>query len=346
MYIRSLLFAIILLSACSPNAGYDRFQTQQTGYFDSFIIFTGYAQSEEDFTQYADILFDKLSELHRQFDIFNSYEGVNNLYYINANAGLYPVVADQVLIDMLMAAQEAYRLTMGRTNVAMGSVLRIWHKYRTAESLEYKSLPSMDALLAASLTINMEDIIIDPENNTVFFKEPDLSLDVGSIAKGYAAGLAMEAVARAGIHAALLNAGGHIVAYGKPPGRDTWNIGIQNPELYENAPSTIDTLSFTNASLSVSGGYKRYFEVNGLTFGHIIDPDTLMPANRFKQVAVWHPSSWMADVLSTALFILPLEEGYQLITGTGGEAFWICTDGKWTGTQGYKEMSAGFGDDA
>jgi len=333
-----VLLAAVFLAVHSRDAGYRRFQMQVVGYFDSFIVFVGYAQHEEDFTRYADIVFDRIGELHQLFDIFNPYEGVNNLYYVNANAGINPVTVDRAIIDMLTAGVEAYHITNGAVNITMGSVLGIWHKYRQRGmgNSGNASVPSMRDLTDAARFTQLQDLIICREYSTVFLRTPGMSLDVGSIAKGYAAQLALQAVTEAGIQVALINMGGHIVAHGYPPGRDGWNVGIQNPDTDPDQPQTIDSLVFTNSTLSISGGYERFFAVDGGRFGHIIDPETLMPADMYVQVAVLHPCSWMADILSTALFILPPDEGMQLALRTGTEAFWINTNSEWITTPGWK----------
>ncbi|MCL2840419.1 MAG: FAD:protein FMN transferase [Defluviitaleaceae bacterium] len=338
----------IFFTACSQTQErvYSRFPTQQRiGYFDTLINFIGYAQDEDEFMQYTEIFFDTLGELHRLFDIFNPYEGVNNLYTINANAGVSPVVVEQPIIDMLQAAIGAYHMTDGMTNVAMGSVLRIWHEHRQRgiAHLDYGTIPYINDLMNASILANIDDIIIDVENSTVFLRTPGMSLDVGAIAKGFATELAMQAAIDAGMPAALVSAGGHVVAHGQPSARETWNVGIQNPDVSVGAPRVIDTVAFTDMTLSISGGYERFFEVDGQHLGHIIDPVTLMPANRFQQVAVLHSSSWMADILSTALFILPLEEGWQMALDNEAEVLWIDIDGEWFATPGYIRISAELG---
>ena len=327
------LLATVFLFTYTGGGGYRRFQTQGFGYFDSFIYFIGYAQNEADFIRYADMVFDRIGELHRLFDIFNPYEneGMRNLYYVNANAGIKPVTVDSVVIDMLTAGVDAYHITNGSVNIAMGSVLRIWHEYRQKgmTNLDNASVPSIDDLTNAARFARIQDLIICRESNTVFLQTPGMSLDVGSIAKGYAAELAMQTVVESGIQSALINMGGHIVAYGYPPGRNGWNVGIQNPNIDPEQPRTIDSLVITNSALSISGGYERFFMAGGQRFGHIIDPVTLMPADMHMQVAVLHPCSWMADIISTALFILPLEEGMQIALNTGAEAFWINAYGEW-----------------
>jgi len=277
-----LLLFLIFLSACGE--GYARFQAQRDGVFGTTAVFMGYAQNERAFAQHAEYVFQRLDELHRLFD----------MSAVNANAGIAPVAVPREVIDMLLAAREAYIMTDGKTNITLGPVLRIWHDYR-AEGL---TLPFMDNLYAAARYVDMSRLIIDETGGTVFLEDAGMSLDAGSVAKGFAAGLVMEETE---LSAAVLNIGGHIVAKGTPPGRDFWNIAFQD-----------DTVHFTDAALSVSGGE---------TFGHIIDPDTLLPAMRFRQAAVIHPCSWTADALSTALFILSEEEGDAMAKRYGAVAF-------------------------
>ena len=329
------------LTACAQ--GYQRYQAQIIGPFDTVTVFIGYAESQADFDRYAQLVFDRLEELHRQYDIFNAYEGLNNLYTINALAGIEPVGVSEEIIDMLLAAREAYNLTGGQTNAALGPVLRIWHGYRTQafSNPESARLPSMSTLEEATAHISMAGVVIDANNHTVFLPESGMSLDVGSVAKGYAAGLAMDAATQAGLQAALLNVGGHVVAVGAPPGRSHWNVAIQNPESgLPGAPPAVDSVQLTDATVSISGALQRFYIVDGQTFGHIINPDTLMPADLYKQVVVIHPESWVADVLSTALFILSQSDGAELAAATGAEALWIDLDGNWFATPGYTALSS------
>jgi thiamine biosynthesis lipoprotein len=137
-----------------------------------------------------------------------------------------------------------------------------------------------------------------------------MSLDVGAVAKSFAAGLAAEAAKEAGMPAGLINAGGNIVAFGQPPGRGHWSIGIQNPETNE----LTGRIFVTGRTVSASNNKYRP--------GHIIDPATLLPANRFRQVVAVHECPAMADLLSTAIFILPRDEGEALAQQTGVEVFW------------------------
>ena len=335
----------LALLAQSCQQGYQRHEAHIVGPFDTITILLGYAQSERAFNRYAEIAFARMEALHKMFDIFNAHDGISNLHAVNANAGIAPVEVGQEIIGLLLAAREAYDITGGKTNAAMGSVLRIWHesRMRGLADPESAALPPIASLREAAGRTDMSDVVIDAERRTVFLRERGMSLDVGSLAKGYAARLALAAAEEAGLQTALLSAGGHIVALGAPPGRGHWNIAVQNPERgAEGAQRPLDILALTDAAVSVSGSHQRFYVVDGKALGHIIDPETLMPANLHRQVAVVHPQSWMADALSTALFILPPREGMALAAAAGAEALWIDMNGGWLATPGYARLSSMF----
>ncbi|MCL2558541.1 MAG: FAD:protein FMN transferase [Treponema sp.] len=335
------LLAALFLPACDSRD--QRYTASIIGPFDTVTFLVGYARSQRAFDGYASVVFGQLEELHRLYDIFNAYEGLDNLYAVNAMAGVAPVKVERALLDMLLAAREAHEISGGMNNPAMGAVLRIWHDHRARgiESPQDATLPSIDALLAAAAHVSMSDLIIDEAAGTVFLRDPGMSLDVGSVGKGFAAGLAMEAAARAGMRSALLSVGGHVVALGPPRGRDHWNVAVENPLAgAEGQPDNLDIVALAGGTVSVSGAYIRFFEVAGQSFGHIIDPRTLMPAALYSQVVVVHPESWVADAVSTALFILPREEGLALARAAGAEALWIDFDGNWHYTPGYARLSS------
>jgi len=326
----ALIALLPLIDNTESTSAYQRYVSHRIGPFDTLTTFMGYTESEEEFTYFADIVFNRLDELHIYYDIFNAYEGINNLYTVNANAGIAPVAVSQDIIDLLLAAREAYELTNGITNVTLGPVLRIWHEYRAygIANPNYAALPSIESLTAAAELADISHLIIDEAAGTVFLEIPGMSLDVGSIAKGFAAGLVIEAAEEAGMENMLISAGGHIVAMGAPLGRETWAAGISNPFQNEpGQPAFGDTVNLSGGSVSTSSDNLRFFTVDGQSFGHIIDPTTLHPAEQFIQVTVMHADSWMADVLSTALFILPPEKGYALAEQAGAHAMWIDADG-------------------
>jgi thiamine biosynthesis lipoprotein len=344
-YLTPALALLLLLAGCNqPVIQYERYRTEFFGLFDTLTIIIGYAESEEKFTEYTNIIHERMGELHKLYDIYNEYEGINNLSTVNKNAGIAPVAVDGAIIDMLLFAREGYKLTDGTVNMAMGAVLRIWHEYRESgiNFPDTAKLPPMDALRDASGNTSIDDVIIDEKNGTVYLVKPGMSLDVGATAKAYAAGLAIEAAKDAGMRSAIISAGGNISTVGKPfqEDRDTWNVGVQDPELSVlGTQNTLDVAYFNDKTMAVSGGYQRYYTVDGETYHHIIDPATLMPAALWKQVSVIHKDPAMADLLSTALFILPYEQGKALAESADADVLWITTNDEWFFTEGYAAVS-------
>lgn len=297
--------------------------------FDTVTQYIGYAESEELFNEHAKVLNDKLLFYHKLFNIYNTYDGINNLKTINLNAGVQPVKVEKEIIDLLKFSITYYEKTNGQINVAMGSVLNIWHNYRTAgiNDPQKAALPSYEKLQEASEHCNISDIIIDEDASTVYLADPDMSLDVGSIGKGYAVQLVADYARELGYDNLIINCGGNVAAIGTKPNKDLWTFGIQNPDL-EDENTILTTVSFSDKCLVTSGDYQRYYVVDGIEYCHIIDPDTLMPAEHFKAVSIITSHSGMADALSTALFNMTYEEGLELIDQTeDAEAIWVLEDG-------------------
>ncbi|MCL2580266.1 MAG: FAD:protein FMN transferase [Oscillospiraceae bacterium] len=325
------------------GAVYQRYQRMVFDLFDTLIIVMGYAQSHEEFERWGDLIETELRRLHILFDIYNDYDGVNNLKTVNDRAGSEPVEVDTAIIELLTFAQQAYRESGGVVNVALGSVLRIWSVYRQAGIAfpETAVLPSIESLQAAMAHTNIEDVVIDRENATVFLWDSEMSLDVGALAKGFAIQRAMELARAEGFFAGLINAGGDISMIGAPlsSGRDYWAVGVRDPATFE-LDSMYDVLHLSGeTSVATSGNYQRFYMVDGVSYSHIIDPDTLMPADRHAGVTVIHPDAGLAEMLSTAIFILPQEEGARLLANFGGEGIWIFSDGSAVFTDGYIAIS-------
>lgn len=331
----SLLLGI--LSGCS-NSGKDgkRYEASFLELFDTMTTVVGYAESEEDFRADVEKIHTELLELHQLYDIYNNYEGINNIKTINDNAGVRPVTVDRRIIELLLFSKEAYELTGGRVNVAMGRVLSIWHAYRTAgvDDPEHARLPSQSDLESASLHTDIGSLVIDEDASTVYLSDPESMLDVGSIAKGYAT----EQVCRRARAGLLVSVGGNVRATGaKNSNGDPWIVGIQDPRGETGV--YLHTVNVTNVSVVTSGSYQRYYTVDGKQYCHIIDSETLWPSDRYLSVTIITADSGLADVLSTALYTMSLDDGLALITSLDDtEASWVLPDGsvKYSG-EGYRE---------
>lgn len=335
------LSVILLLSVILTSCGVQEEKTKNKytaysfDYFDTATTIVGYTETEEGFNQTVEEIKKTLLSYHQLYDIYKLYDGVDNLCKLNVEK---EIKADAKIIDLLLYAKEMYKLTDGKVNAAMGSVLSIWHAYRERGTDEpaKAELPPMEKLLEAAEHCNIDDVIIDRDNNTVRLADPDMKLDVGAIAKGYAVEMTAKMLEEKGVDNFLLNVGGNIRAVGSKPGGEEWLIGIENPDTENEDMPYIEYLEAENFALVTSGCYQRYYYVNGQRYHHIIDPDTLMPATNFMSVSVICPDSGMGDALSTALFSMSLEEGRKLIEKTdGAEALWVMPNGE-------KAYSSGF----
>jgi thiamine biosynthesis lipoprotein len=330
----ALLAVCLLLSGCTVQKQPEQKQYTATflDLFDTVTTILGRADSEEAFQQKVQVIHDDLLRYHQLFDIYNDYEGITNLKTVNDHAGKGPVVVDRAIIDLLLDCKEYYSLTEGKVNVAMGSVLKLWHDAR-ADAYDNPLnayLPDQDTLEEAAKHTNFDNVLLDEANSTVRIADPALRLDVGAIAKGWATQRVAEN-APAGL---LISVGGNVCATG-PKDRDaSWVVGIQNPD----GGDYLHTVYVETGCVVTSGDYQRTYPVDGKFYHHIIDPDTLYPSEYFRSVTIICGDSGLADALSTALFVMPLEEGLALAEKCGVEAVWVHPDGQRTYTPGFEKL--------
>ncbi len=346
-YMAQLAALILLLpvfGGCSRPAQEDavlnRYSRTSFDLFDTVTVITGFDTSEQAFETKADWLLQLLEEYHQLYDIYHDYDGINNLKTVNDHAGLEPVAVDARIIDMLEYSREMYTLTQGMTNIAMGSVLSIWHTYREAgiEDPEHASLPDRAELEAAAQHMDIDSVVIDRDGGTVYLPDPQMQLDVGSIAKGYATEMAAAAAREMGWDHLAFSVGGNVRTIGTKGDGTPWTAGIQNPDL-EAQDATFCRVALTDLSLVTSGSYQRYYMVDGVRYHHIIHPQTLQPENSFVSVSILCSHAGMADALSTAVFNMPYDQGRALIESLDGvEAAWIDESGEACYTEGFAQL--------
>lgn len=331
-----LLLACALLCGCAAAGNETERKTYEATFltlFDTVTVIKGAADSKEAFTEIAYAIRDELQEYHQLFDIYNDYEGTTNLKTVNDMAGQAPVKVDRRIIDLLLDCRVYYELTGGMVNVAMGSVLKLWHNARNAgiNDPENARLPDMDQLTEASQYADIEAIMIDEEASTVYIADPKVQLDVGAVAKGWSA----QRVAENAPEGLLISVGGNVCATGPKDEKGTpWVVGVQNPA----GDNYLHTIYVTQESVVTSGDYQRCYVVDGNLYHHIIDPTTLLPGTYWRSVTIVCADSGLADALSTALFLLPLEDGKLLARKSGAEAMWVDADGSQYYTEGFQAL--------
>lgn len=299
-----------------------RFEASFLELFDTVTTVVGYGETEEDFLREVESLKARLEVYHQLYDIYGEYDGISNLKTINDNAGIAPVKVDSRIIDLLEFSRELYEVTGGKVNVAMGSVLSLWHDSREAgiQDPENAALPDPAALEEARKHCGFENVVIDRAASTVYITDPMQSLDVGAVAKGYA----LEQACRDMTVPMIVSMGGNVRTVAPKPDGSDWVVGIQDPQGGE---SYLHTLYVGKGAVVTSGDYQRYYTVDGVRYHHIIDPETGYPVNRYRAVTILCPDSGLADGLSTALFTMTREEGQALLETYGAEAMWVLPDG-------------------
>jgi len=322
-----LLLVSILLTGCAAGESTPEKKQYNATFltlFDTVTTVVGKAESEEAFRATSQAIHDELLQYHQLFDIYNDYEGISNLKTVNDNAGIAPVQVDARIISLLKDCKTYYDLTDGMVNPAMGSVLQLWHVARNDGINDPANayLPKTEKLTEAAQHMDFSAVIIDEAASTVYISDPEVGLDVGAVAKGWS----VQRVAETAPSGLLISVGGNVCATGPKDANGTaWVVGIQDPN---GGDSYLHTITVTKGSVVTSGDYQRAYVVDGELYHHIIDPNTLYPSTLWRSVTILCEDSGLADALSTALFLLPQEEGQALLEKTGAHAMWVDREGK------------------
>lgn len=349
----AVLLLVLITASILALSLWPRYTKYTDSFFDTFdtaIIVVAYTRNKQEFNAYFQKIHERFQELHRLYDIYNSYEGINNIKTINDNAGVAPVKVEKEIIDLILFAKEWYARTGGTTNIAMGSVLRIWHDFRERgeDDPEHAKLPNMHDLQEAARHTDLDMVIVDTQNSTVFLADKNMSLDVGAVAKGFATELVAREMAAAGLKSCMISASGNIRSIGNPLDRTRklWSVGIQDPQKSIFSDDNLIDIVYIGGGVAVatSGGYQRRYVVDDKVYHHLIDPVTLMPANYYSSVTVLTNDAGVADFMSTTLFLLPYDKSRALAESLSGvEALWVLPDGSVEATDGMKAVMKSHG---
>ena len=327
--IAAALFALFLFASlvgCASARTPKRYEQVFLDVFDTVTTVILYDTSERSANEHFDELHAQLQEYHRLYDIYHAYDGLNNLYTVNEQAGKAPVTVDSRILDLVDYAKEMDTLTDGRMNIAMGRVLDLWLQYREAglSDPDHATLPPMAELETANANANPENIVVDRDAGTLYLADAQTQLDVGAIGKGYAGQQIAEAMRESGVTSMLLSIGGNVCSIGTRADGTSWQVGIQDPYSDGN----LCAVQVSGQSVVTSGTYERFYTVDGKRYHHIIDPQTLLPSTYYDSITVISDDSALADALTTGLFCMPLHQGQALVASLDDvEALWVLPDG-------------------
>jgi FAD:protein FMN transferase len=242
-------------------------------------------------------------EVERINRLMSHYRPDSEVSQISRHAGQKEVRVSPETLEVIERALYFSRLSDGSFDITIAPVFRLWN-FREGK------IPEEEVLKENLERVDYRKIKIDRGRSTVFLEGPRMEIDLGAIAKGYAADRACAVLKKSGIGNFLVNAGGDLKVGGKKEKGLSWTIGIQHPRL----PSEfIAKLKPEDAGLATSGDYEKSFVIDGERYHHILVPSTGMPARECQSVTILAPSAMDADALATTVFVLGPKKGFALI---------------------------------
>lgn len=289
-----------------------------------------YARSSKAAAAATGAAFDRIRELD---SILSDYQAESELNRLSHQAGGTPVRIGPDLFRVLSAAQNLAVRSNGAFDVTVGPVIRLWRRAR-----RQRALPEADSIAAALEITGFRRLSLDSKQQTAQLAKPGMLLDVGGIAKGFAADEALKTLKRAGIERALVALGGDIAMSNPPPGKKGWSIEIASLNL-AGAPKPRPLL-LANAAVSTSGDAEQFVEISGIRYSHIIDPRTGKALTGRRSVTVVAANGIDSDALATAVSVMDPKEGLKLIDATRGAAALVVAETN-SGIQRWKSKGWG-----
>lgn len=302
-----LIVAILsLLSGCS--SGNVASTSEEFFAMDTFMRVTVYGDRSEEMAEEAKNEIERIDELL-------SISGDSEIADINAHGGGR---ASPETRDILERAIEIGRWTDGAFDITLYPVVDAWGFF----SGEYR-IPDNEEIKELLLHTGIENINVN-EDNSVVFAQQGMGIDLGGIGKGYAGQRVHDILAENGVSSALMELGGNICLLGTKPDGSLWRVAIMSPF---DTSDRVGVIEAKDVSIVTSGGYQRYFEEDGTTYHHIIDPSTGFPADSgLMSVTIVCSDGLLADALSTALFVMGEDEACRFWRENGGFEMLLVTD--------------------
>ncbi|MEZ4357073.1 MAG: FAD:protein FMN transferase [Eubacteriales bacterium] len=315
----SVIILATVISGCNAT---EKKQEKQIFAMDTVMTLTAYGENAKE------ALDESIIQINQLESLLSATKEGSDIYNINNNAGEYVEVSDDTL-EQIRASMQTSQRTVGEYDISVYPLVKLWG----FDTKDYK-VPDAKEISAATKNVNYENIEIS--GNSVKIQK-GMAIDLGSIAKGYTSEKIIELFLSLGVKSAIISLGGNVQVLGTKPDGEDWKIGIQDPLLSDGI---LGTLSVSDTAVVTSGGYQRYFEEDGKTYHHIIDPSTGYPSDSgLLSVTIVCSNGMMADELSTALFVLGLDGAVDYWKTYGGfEAVFVTDENKIYVTSGLKDI--------
>ncbi len=318
IYILLIIFVFINFTSCNSEISKQPVLVKTGFYMDTFISISIYDKKVDE--AILDDAFDYVDELE---DLLSRYVETSDINRINMMAGSGYVKVDLRTLELLEQCIYYCKLTNGAFDITLGSLIDLWDI-----NSGKKNIPSELEIEKAKQDIGYKNILIDKDNCSVKLKEKGIIIDLGAVAKGYISEMTKNFLISKGIKSAIMDFGGNIILIGESYRGINYKVGIQSP--FDDRGDYLAVVQSNRNAFVSSGTYERYFiGIDGKRYHHILDPATGMPAqNGLSQVSIICDNATVADILSTGIFVMGIEEGENLIEQLDGIDAIFITDNK------------------
>jgi FAD:protein FMN transferase len=259
-----------------------------------------------------------MDDMRRIDDLMSHYKPESQLSKINQHAADAPVVVDKELFDLIKLSTHYSEITEGAFDITYASVGYLYNYPNHVR-------PTEEQIKAALPAVNWRNMKFDDAHHSVFFEHKGMRIDLGGIGKGYAVDRGIEILQKRGIQHAVVTAGGDTRIIGDHMGR-AWLVAIRHPD---DPNKVVTRIPLSDAAMSTSGDYERYFDENGVRYHHIIDPRTGHSASKVRSATIIGPTATQTDGMSKTAFVLGAEKALEIINRMPEyDAVFVNPDGK------------------
>ena len=312
-----LIILVLLTTVLSCSCGKETVFKKTMPLMDTIVSITVVAGSRDTAEQSIEKTFAVIGGFG---DRINFYSDKSELNEINRNAGIRAVKVSPDTLDIIEKSVYTAEKSGGAFDPTIGTIVKLWDFLN-------KKKPTETEIARALPLVNYRDILINKADTTVFLKRKGMMIDLGGIAKGYAADLAVESLKKEGIRSGLVAIAGDIRTFGMKPDLGPWTIGIKNPRQTGQKDEIIAKIRLPDKAISTAGDYERFFLIDAKRYHHLLDPKTGYPAEQCRSVSVIAEQGVITDGFDNAIFILGPEKGIKLAKEMGIDAMVIDSSG-------------------
>jgi thiamine biosynthesis lipoprotein len=297
VYVCILTVVLMYPNLCQGQVMVKRYATLMGSRFDFSIV------AEDSLVAHGYI--DRaIQEVKRIENLISEWRPETQISEVNRNAGIRPVKVEKEVFDLTKRAIGYSAMTHGAFDISIAAMDKIW-QYDGSMT----EMPSPEAIARSVGNVGYKYIMLDSINSTIYLTRKGMKIGFGSIGKGYAADQCRALLRAGGAKGGIVNASGDLSAWDEQANGKPWKIGINNPF---RPGKMLKVLKLKTASVTTSGSYEKYAEINGKRYSHIINPKTGYPSTGLTSVTVIGPNAEFANALSTSMMVMGTEAGIEL----------------------------------